>query len=662
MKKFDYTSSTDYEPENIGLEFFRVASSSSPYLMAITENPTFRLQYANPKLTPVLGYENGEWHSERRFLLDDMEESEQRKMADMLAPLLAIDASQTAAKGVLRVRNKAGQWVYLETTFSVFRRDGAGVPLSFLSFSEDVTTRVLNEERSHHFEQMVNLIEEAFQFGKWEYEVDTGKVNWSSGIYELLDMPLGDPKRAAFDIDMYASFLAEPDRKSLQKDIESAVQRGAPYTYEHHIKLPWGREKWLRGYSKPILDSEGKVHKIVGTTWDITEEHLKKHALQKYAFQMTDAERFLKLGTWEWNMSEQKVKWSEGFWNILEYPEEERTKDWIPINQYYEHVQPEEEAEARAREKRTAESSPVEGQSVTEMKVHTRRGNTRYLINSARVIEWKDGKPTYAVGYSADVTDMRLIQSALEKKVSELDSAYQEAEQFAYVASHDLQEPLRKVTSFGERLRDRCGQHFDESCQQYLTRMMDATARMRTLIDSLLTLSRTKRSPHMLEAVDLNKIVHDVQADVELKIHEKQAVITVEDLPTIEGISIQLHQLFYNLIFNALKFTKPDTPSRIRVNARTLTQKELYKHDLDLFTDYVLLCVQDNGIGFEEQYAQEIFTPFKKLHARSEYEGTGIGLAICKKVVQNHKGVLWAESALGEGATFFVILPLSQSK
>lgn len=662
MERLDYIASDDYAPDNIGLEFFRVASHASPYLMAITENPTFALQYANGRLTPMLGYQNSDWTSERRFFLDDMEEAEQGQIQDIIAPLLKTNTDQTSAKGLLRVRNKEGKWLYLETTFSVFRRDPEGNPVSFLSLSDDVTDRVLREEKSRQFEQMVNITEEAFHFGKWEYEVGTGKTQWSEGIYDIFDLPMGHPARNTFTSEQYVSYLSVQDREQLTKDVERALATGTPYSYEHHIQLPWGGDKWLRGYGKPLLNSDGQVYKIVGTTWDITEEYLKKQTLQKYAFQLADAERFLKLGTWEWNMQERKVKWSTGFWNLLEYPETEQKSDWISMDQYYDHIEPEEEAEARNRERNALQRTEDAEQVLTEVKIRTRQGNVRYLLSSTRVIEWKDGKPIYAIGYSADVTDMRLTQAALEQKVNELDRAYQEAEQFAYVASHDLQEPLRKVTSFGERLRDRCGTNFDDSCQQYLTRMLDATGRMRTLIDNLLTLSRTKRAPNLMESVDLAKIINDVQADVELKIQEKQATITTTALPIVEGVSIQLHQLFYNLIFNALKFAKRDVPSAIEIAARPVTQKEQYKYDLELFAEYVLITVKDNGIGFEPQYAQDIFTPFKKLHARSEYEGTGIGLAICKKVVQNHKGVMWAESELEQGATFYVILPLSQPK
>jgi light-regulated signal transduction histidine kinase (bacteriophytochrome) len=263
--------------------------------------------------------------------------------------------------------------------------------------------------------------------------------------------------------------------------------------------------------------------------------------------------------------------------------------------------------------------------------------------------------------YKQMVLEKEKFQKILENKVKELDRTNKELEEFAYIASHDLQEPLRKITSFSERLKEKLPANLEPDVQLYLNRMLAATENMRTLIDNLLEFSRTSRSSEPFVKSDLNNIISEVRADLELKIEESHTDIRSDVLPTIDAIPLQMRQLFTNLFTNAIKFRKAGSKPRIEISSETLTEEEKENNQLRNNTEYYRITVKDYGIGFDQEFAMKIFQIFQRLHGKAEYPGSGIGLAICKKIVENHMGKIFAQSAPDEGAEFFIILPETQS-
>jgi light-regulated signal transduction histidine kinase (bacteriophytochrome) len=235
----------------------------------------------------------------------------------------------------------------------------------------------------------------------------------------------------------------------------------------------------------------------------------------------------------------------------------------------------------------------------------------------------------------------------LAEKNARLEASNRDLEHFAYVASHDLQEPLRKIRAFSDRITRVYAERLDDTGRDYLSRMTSAAARMQDLIEDLLTLSRvtTRRQP--LQRLDLNTLVRDVIGDLEFRIHATQGRVDVDELPIIHGDPVQIRQIFQNLIGNALKFHRPGTPPEVSVIAFAPDPYRVEIH------------VQDNGIGFESKDAEKVFLPFQRLHTRTQYEGTGIGLTICQKIAERHGGLIRAESTPGEGSRFIVILPIN---
>lgn len=248
----------------------------------------------------------------------------------------------------------------------------------------------------------------------------------------------------------------------------------------------------------------------------------------------------------------------------------------------------------------------------------------------------------------------------LKEVVEELHYTNTELSQFAFAASHDLQEPLRKIITFTDRLSG-AQKHWSETEQEYLDRIIASSERMRRLISDLLNFSKTSRPSKEFEETGLTQVVNDAIKDLDLSIDEKKAKIDAGALPVIKGIPFQLHQLFYNLIGNALKFSSDERAPVIKISSKKLSAEEQQAHtSLEPQGVYYEIVVSDNGIGFEEEFANQIFTIFQRLHGDEQYSGSGIGLALCRKIVSNHKGIIFAASVPDKGSQFHIILPEEQ--
>jgi PAS domain S-box-containing protein len=251
-----------------------------------------------------------------------------------------------------------------------------------------------------------------------------------------------------------------------------------------------------------------------------------------------------------------------------------------------------------------------------------------------------------------DITERKRVEETIAQKADELTRSNAELEQFAFVASHDLQEPLRKIQAFGDRLKLKIGETFPQEAQDYLQRMQNAAARMSTLINDLLTFSRVFRRTDPLVQVDLASVVRGVISDLEVRIEKSGAVLDVGELPTIEADPMQMHQLLLNLVSNALKFQPPGSAPQVSIRSRKFSSSSGEPH--------CEISVQDNGIGFDEKYMDKIFAVFQRLHGRNEYEGTGVGLAVCRRITDRHHGTVTARSQTGKGSTFTITLPIKQ--
>jgi signal transduction histidine kinase len=273
----------------------------------------------------------------------------------------------------------------------------------------------------------------------------------------------------------------------------------------------------------------------------------------------------------------------------------------------------------------------------------------------------------------SEATSRRLQQESaelnqlLETKVNErteelqrqnvsLEMMNDELMSFNYVASHDLQEPLRKIQAFSGRIMD-SEEEFSSTTKDYFSRITSAASRMQNLLEALISYSRANSTQQDFENINLNKLLDEVKSDIRELIEEKKAMITSADLPTLNVIPTQFHQLFLNLISNAIKYSRPNVLPKINITSQLVNVEDIKKPVYLHHQKYWKLTFEDNGIGFESQYEDKIFELFQRLHGKNEFEGTGIGLAICKKIVQNHNGYIFAEGQPDQGARFFIYFP-----
>jgi signal transduction histidine kinase len=249
---------------------------------------------------------------------------------------------------------------------------------------------------------------------------------------------------------------------------------------------------------------------------------------------------------------------------------------------------------------------------------------------------------------------LRTLAAQLEERVTERTTELQRSnadlQQFAHVASHDLKEPVRKIKTFGLRLKQELNGYANENAKLYTDKILESASRMSTMIEGVLTYSSLNAVDQKIEMIDLNKVIADIRNDLEVLIQQKEAIIEDSVLPYIEGMQVLIYQLFYNLINNSLKFTKEDQPPLIKISS------SLASADLN----YVTIRVADNGIGFDEAYNEEIFHPFARLHSKTKFDGTGLGLSLVKKIVETHNGKIKASSLKDQGAVFTIELPIVQ--
>ena len=393
---------------------------------------------------------------------------------------------------------------------------------------------------------------------------------------------------------------------------------------------------------------------FVVTFSNITNQKRQRLILEERGLLLKEAEALANMGSWKWDESNQALVWSDGLFRIMKRDPETFVPTW---SSFFEKVYHEDKA---AVEKFLNETRDKQQGVTVEFRIEA-EGILKYLsvTSKPRSTEGKSGLDI--LGTVIDITDRKMYETQLEQYTAELKRSNEDLEQFAYVASHDLQEPLRKIRAFGDRLLNRYKSQLEGPGEDYIKRMQSASTRMQTLIEDLLTFSRVSRSSESFQALDMNQIMTEVRDDLDIRIKLEAAHLKIGKIPSVIGEKMQIKRLFQNLINNALKFHKLNEAPVVEVSGAILKHHELRREFAITMPEasYVLIIVKDNGIGFNERFTEKIFNIFQRLHGRTDYEGTGIGLAICRKIVTNHRGYITARSQENVGSEFIVILPAS---
>ncbi|MEO6722162.1 MAG: ATP-binding protein [Ferruginibacter sp.] len=505
-------------------------------------------------------------------------------------------------------------------------------------------------------DDLMQNAEAILQFGFWMWDFTVDKLYWTKGMYQLLEYDGEDEaENLAVTPKLYSSHMlsgASFDREFFDNRINN------PYDRKYQLKTNKGNLLTVSEYGNIEYDEDGKPRCAMGIIRNITLQEESMKSLADYKSMMQENETFLNYGTWESDADGNAIYWSEGMYNIFGYDQAAK-KDLIINNDLYllhMNMSPEESQAGRA--KNVIDNNIDHYQWDYEIKDH--KGKVKLLCTYGKIIRNNEGKIQKIIGTTKDVTELREYERTLENKIMELNRSNQELEEFAYVASHDLQEPLRKISTFGQRLQLRFLDKLGDDGNLYIDRMIGACDNMRRLIDNLLEFSRISLNKSPDELIDLAEIVKQAMDGLDLIIAETNTTIIIDSLPIIEGIGSQMLQVFSNILNNSIKFRNENIPLIINIQSGKLSAKEKTAYQLDPASTFYIITIKDNGVGFEQQYATRIFQVFQRLQGKSEYPGTGIGLSICKKIVTNHKGLIFANSEPGKGAVFSIILPQQQ--
>ncbi len=626
-----------------------------PALLYTYDAQSGKVRFINKKAADILGYSEDEISDLNNDLSKLIFEEDQELVRSELQSfsILNDDASRAYYS---RYKHKLKNWRYLCTQGTILKRDENGVATSLLFMAQEVDeTMEYNEGKA--LKALFRETEELLHFGTWMWFAKSNQLEWSNGMYAIMEYEEIIEKEAMTN-EFFHQHIPEPYRNLFIQKMEQLQGRDKEFELHFPLITKKGNKKLVSTKAKYVFDNRGDLQKVIGVTHDITSQSRTLKDLSDYKQAMLDKERFLSSGSWELDIKSRALSWSDGKYRLFGYDTDDRSTLPVVTHQLYaKHVTPAELD--RLKEIWNYVEFFCEDEHRWEYELTTVQGERKIIESYARVVKDEEGHRFKVIGASRDVTQMREYEESLKRKIEELDRSNKDLEEFAYIASHDLQEPLRKITAFSERLKERARMELSEESVVYLDRMLTGTSNMRMLIDNLLEFSRTSRHNQPFQETDLGSILENAKAELELKIEETGAIITSQTLPVIEAIPSQVHQLMTNLISNAIKFRKPGEVPRIDIRARALTAAE--KSSLRLpEANYFKLQVNDNGIGFEQEYADRIFQIFQRLHGKSEYPGSGIGLAICKKIAENHSGFIIAQSEPGKGARFITILPEKQ--
>ena len=411
----------------------------------------------------------------------------------------------------------------------------------------------------------------------------------------------------------------------------------------------------------PVNDKKGNTIGVSKIARNITAQKAAERKIREGEERFRMAVESTKLGTWEYYPLTGELTWSKECKKIYDVPENLE----VDMDFFSKHIYPEDIDFAQSEITKAMDPSSNGNYDIQYRILRYSDQQPRWVRAQGKVYFNNKDQAERFIGTVLDITEEKLAKERLENIVFErtrdlvmlnqqLEKSNLELQQYAYIASHDLQEPLRKIQTFSELLKKNIDNEAD--FKKYFDKINGSAKRMSILINDVLNYSRLSYTRELLTDIDLNQVLSDTQSDLELLIEQKQVVIQSEKLPVIKGISSQLQQLFLNLISNSIKFSEKNP--KIRIFATMVSQDELKKYpELKKECNYIALNFKDNGIGFEKEHAEQIFNIFRRLNNRSEYDGTGIGLALCKKIVENHHGIIRASSEKGKGACFMVLLP-----
>lgn len=642
---FDTFNNMQQEKINKHLHFIEKVNATVPGILFVYDLENQKEIFSNKKTEQILGFTGNE-NSDFIIHPDDLPViKEHLKQLD--------ESSDDQIKKVeFRIKNKQNEYVWLRSYQTIFARRENGTPTQLIGISFDISSekeigRILKQSE----EQLLEA-QELAKTGSYFWDMVNHESQLTPQVYSIFEMKKGTR------FNEFMNNVHPEDQEKVKKAITEALTKTGIYECEYRY-IANGKEKiiWSRGI---IGYENGKPLNMKGTITDVTERHQLLQKLSESDYLFRQAQALTHIGNWSWSLKENKISWSDELYRIYGLmPQSEE----VNYERFLQFVHPE---DRHLLQEQVNNSLKKKIPTDFYHRIVTDDGTQKVLHAKGEVVTNDKGEPVGMVGTGQDVTEefslqkkLKELNESLELKNKELERSNKELSSFSYVASHDLQEPLRKIKTFGSRLLESNFNNLNEAGKDSLNRMTAAAVRMQKLIEDLLAYSRTHTEEVTREEVDLNVILDELveyykEFYPELKVEHTK-------MPVINGMKFQIIQLFENLINNSIKY-KSEKPPKIKIKCTAVKGSEIKRLGADESLNYYHIRVSDNGIGFESQYAEKIFELFQRLQGKAEYPGTGIGLSICKKIVENHKGFIRAEGTPGHGATFNIYLPVMAAK
>ncbi|MBW3468648.1 PAS domain-containing protein [Arthrospiribacter ruber] len=600
---------------------------NSPDILAIADSSGY-FRKVNPSFCKLLGFSDKELTEKPfvDFLHPDDLNTTNKEYRETISGLRQAD------NFVNRYRTFKGDYKWISWKSSkLFGDDGVAY-----AFGRDVTDRVKLNLLLEDSNRLAKL-------GSWEVDLLTGRNFWSVITCEIIEVPANFIPTLEAGINLYKE---GPSREQLHKAVTDCIDKGIPFDLEVTLITFTGKEKWVRVIGKAEREA-GQIVKISGSIQDISERKVAELELVKSNERFEKASMATNDAIWDYDVKTDSLYWTEGYRVLFGYdPQVENSmlsgwiekihpRDILRVSNSWEEILKDTSSEFWKEEYRYLKAD----------------GTYANVEDRGLIVRDEKGEAVRIVGAMSDITHRKEYEASLQrlnrdlkKQAKALEISNAELEQFAYVASHDLQEPLRMVSSFLLQLEKKYGNKLDEKAKQYIHFAVDGAKRMRQIILDLLDFSRVGKNEGDQVMIDLNEVVEEALLMHRKSIEEKKAQIHIDHLPKLKGYKTPFFQLFYNLINNAFKYSNDNIPLQLSIKVKELD-------------DCWEFSVQDNGIGIEKEYFDRIFIIFQRLHGKDQYGGTGMGLSIVKKLVENFNGEVRVESEYGKGSTFYFSHP-----